>query len=379
MRRTLLRYVFVLPTLALLVRAQMNNGGDQSKLVLIPRPAPTHFFISGRVVLDDGNPLPERALVGILCSSQKRAQTHTDMQGSFALSLSNDESDGATTSGNVGADESWGGRMARGRSDPDLQGCELEAVLAGFTSEKFQLGRGIAGSGENNIGQVVLHRREQVEGLTISVTSALAPDEAQRAFNKGREQERKNKWDEALSSFERAVQIYPKYAVAWFELGRVQAKKNEGAEARRCWQQSVAADPKFVPPHQMLAQDAAKEGHWQELVEVTRQWLALDAVDSADAWFLNAVGNYSVGDLPTAERSVRQGIEIDQVHRIPKLQYLLGMILIQKQEYAEAAEHMQLYLHLASRPADITEAQKQMAEITRLSKSTGAAGGENKQ
>ena len=55
------------------------------------------------------------------------------------------------------------------------------------------------------------------------------------------------------------------------------------------------------------------------------------------------------------------------------------MILIQKQEYAEAADHMQLYLHLASRPADVTEAQKQMAEITRLSKSTGAGGGENKQ
>ncbi len=380
MRCALVSCVSALLTLVLTAAAQMNNGGDQSKFVPAPTPAPSQIFLSGKVVLEDGSPLPARAEVETVCNGQKRTRGHTDSYGSFSFSLPGEAgSDGTETqSGANGADESWGGRMAAGGREPDWRSCELEAVLPGFKSEMIQLGRGFAGFGENNIGQIVLHRMEHVEGLTISITSALAPEDAKKAFRKGLEQERKTKWEEAQASFERAVQIDPKYAVAWFELGRVQAQMDDGGEARRCWQQAVAADPKYVPPHQMLAQFAAKEGRWPELVEVTGKWLALDPVDFADAWFLNAVGNYFQGDLGSAEKSVRQGIKLDQRHRIPKLEYLLGMILMQRQAYAEAAEHMQLYLHLVRKPADVDEAQKQLAEIERLSASPGVARGEDK-
>ena len=67
-----------------------------------------------------------------------------------------------------------------------------------------------------------MHRLGQVEGLTISATSAMAPKDAQKAYEKGREKASKEKWDEAQQLFNKAVEIYPSYAVAWFDLGRVQ-------------------------------------------------------------------------------------------------------------------------------------------------------------
>ena len=62
-------------------------------------------------------------------------------------------------------------------------------------------------------------------------------------------------------------------------------------------------------------------------------------------------------------------MKIDDQHQVPKLEYLLGVILLQKREYQEAATHIQNYLKFATQPAEIEEAKKQLAEITRLSAS----------
>ena len=71
-------------------------------------------------------------------------------------------------------------------------------------------------------------------------------------------------------------------------------------------------------------------------------------------------------------------MKIDEHHQLPKLEYLLGVILIQKPDYQEAASHIQNFLHVASDPADIEGAQKQLAEINRISASAGGSVPEEK-
>jgi tetratricopeptide (TPR) repeat protein len=161
-------------------------------------------------------------------------------------------------------------------------------------------------------------------------------------------------------------------------LGRVAAQNSDRVEAERCWQQAIDADPKYVPSYPLLALAEAGQARWPRLVEVTEAWLALDPADYAEAWYLNSVGNYFVGNLASAEQSARQGIKLDSGHRVPKLQYVLGMILIQKRAYPEAAEHIQIYLQMVTKPADVNEAQKQLAEIERLSSGVKVAGVPNR-
>jgi hypothetical protein len=43
------------------------------------------------------------------------------------------------------------------------------------------------------------------------------------------------------------------------------------------------------------------------------------------------------------------------------------MLLLHKKDYAGASQHMQQYLSLATQPAELDEAHKQLAEIARLS------------
>lgn len=260
--------------------------------------------------------------------------------------------------------------MTRGtaaREQRNWRDCELQAVLAGFSSEVIDLASRMNTLESTDVGKVVLHRLAQVEGTSISVTSALAPSAARKALEKGRDEEKKGKLDQAQQSLEKAVQIYPKYASAWFELGQVQLLKKDPASAKHSFEQAVAADPRYVNPYNRLAQLAFEAKEWPQVVEITNKLLALNPVNFPFAYFFNSVANYYLKDFDAAEKSARQGIRVDDDHQVTKLQYLLGMVLLQKHDYQHAAEAMQQYLQFAKQPAEVEQAKKQLAEITRLS------------
>src|SRR5262249_35983022 len=170
---------------------------------------------------------------------------------------------------------------------------------------------------------------------------------------KGQEQQKKGKWDDAQKSFESAVAIYPKFAVAWFELARVQLQKNDSAGARNSFQQSISADPKYISPYHGLTQIAMHDHNWQELVESSEKVLALNPVSFPDAWLSNAIGHYFQQNFAAAEKSARHGLAIDGDHRFPKLEYILGVVLVQKPDYSEAAEHLRTFMKITSKTAEL--------------------------
>jgi tetratricopeptide (TPR) repeat protein len=106
---------------------------------------------------------------------------------------------------------------------------------------------------------------------------------------------------------------------------------------------------------------------WTDVVRYTNKVLALNPLNFPDAWFYNSVANFFLQNFPAAANSAEQGIKVDEQHKIPKLEYVLGMALINMKNLQAASEHMQRYLHLAKEPADIAEAQKELATIQRLS------------
>jgi tetratricopeptide (TPR) repeat protein len=337
-------------------------------------------FLTGKVVLDDGTQLTESASVQTLCSGRKQTVAHTDSHGGFSFELGDRTS--AVAAGISDADVDSSGAAATGRGiQRDWRNCELVAELPGFTSQSIDLSSRLSTFESADIGRLVLHRLGHVEGLTISATSAAAPRDAQKAYEKGREKASKQKWDEAEQSLAKAVEIYPKYAVAWYDLGRVQLHKNDAVQARHSFEQSIAADPKYANPYRGIAELETQQKQWQALVNVTGQLLALNPVNFPDAWFRNALGNYYLHNFAEAEKSARQGMKVDDQHQLPRMEYLLGVILVQERNYPEAATHIQNYLKVATEPAEIEDAQKQLAEVSRLSASVSdppAAAGDKK-
>jgi tetratricopeptide (TPR) repeat protein len=295
--------------------------------------------------------------------------THTDSHGNFSFEFGDRASAAAAGVAEADADSSWGPGASNRGNQRDWRDCELVANLAGFTSQPIDLASRMSTFESTDVGRLVLRRMGQVEGLTISATSAMAPKDAQKAFEKGRDKAGKQKWDEAQPLFEKAVEIYPKYAVAWFELGNLQLRKSESEAARHSFEQSILADSKYVNPYRGLAELDTQQKQWQPLVTVTDQLLALNPVNFPDAWLRNALGNYYLHNFAAAEKSARQGMKVDESHQLPKLEYLLGVILMQKREFQEATVHIQNYLRVATEPSEKEEAQKQLAEIGRLTAS----------
>jgi len=160
---------------------------------------------------------------------------------------------------------------------------------------------------------------------TPSATTAQAPGPARKAWEKGREQAKDNKLEQAQKSFEKAVEIYPRFAAAWCDLGRAQLRSSNLEGARHSFEQSVTADSKYVGPYGGLAQIALMERNWQGAADATNKLLALDPVSFVEAWYFNATANFYLGDFDAAEKSVRQGLKLDQDHHVVKFEYLLGL------------------------------------------------------
>jgi len=333
-----------------------------------PVPSSSTVFVSGKVVLDDGTELTEPAMIQTLCRGRRHSETYSDVHGNFSFRF------GDPTQGAVAAisDASSSDVTLRAgmQSALDLQDCQVQAELAGFSSQAVELNNRLGQLNNIDVGRVPLHRLAHVEGTSISVTSALAPAPAKKAFEKGLEQAKKSKWDDAQRSFERAVQIYPRYATAWYQLGRLQLRKNDVASAKQSFEQSVVADAKYVNPYDGLAQLAMQARDWKNVVEITSKLVSLNPVNFPDAYYENAAANYNLKNFDDAEKSALQGVRVDEAHQIPRLQYLLAMIFVQKQNYQAASEHMQLFLNQAKQPDDIDLGKKGLAEIQKSSAST---------
>ena len=332
---------------------------------------PVAAFLSGKIALDDGSRLSDPAAIQLICRGQRHTAGYTDLRGSFSFQF------GDTRSTTV-ADTSDASSTIMTRSDSmqderDWRDCELQAVLAGYSSPVIELASRMSRLESVDLGTITLHRLEHVEGTSISVTSMLAPKPAKKALEKAREEEKKGKWEQAQKSLEKAVEIYPKYAVAWTELGMVQIKQNETESAKKSFEQSVAADSKYVSAYDGLAQLAYRGNRWSEVVETTDKLISLNPVNFPYAYFLNGAANYQLGNFDVAEKNTRQGLRVDDAHQAPKLQYLLGMILARKGEYQEASEHIQQYLNVTKDPAEIEEAKKLLSEIDRVSAKPNSA------
>ena len=138
------------------------------------------IFISGKVVLSDGTPLPDRVKIERVCNGTPRLETYTDRKGRFSfevgrnLEMQDASSSSSFPDGFPGA-RSGGSSSQLGSQERSLWGCELRAALPGYRSDQLSLSN-IHYMDNPEVGTIILHPLGKVDGLTISVNSALAPN-----------------------------------------------------------------------------------------------------------------------------------------------------------------------------------------------------------
>jgi TolA-binding protein len=364
-----------------------NTNPNPSTTPNIPQP----IFLSGRVVVDDGSPLPEPATIIRVCNGNPRSEGYTDAQGNFGIELGNelgvmqDASEGHGLDG--GVDSGMGGMagmpgmptnasggagnmpVANSNStvntmaDRRLLNCELQARLAGYRSQSVMLVNRRP-LDDPDVGTILLHRLTKAEeGNTVSARSLAAPKDARKAFDKGLENIKKSKFDDAFREFQKAVMLYPSYSTAWCELGKLEVARGQTDIARGSFNEALKADPKYVDPYLQLSLLALNAKNWTELADFTGKAIALDSFDYPQEFLFSAVAHYNLHEFDSAEKSILRAETLDTHHAFPQIAYLKGLVQIQHKDYTGAAANLRAYLKLAPNAEDAPKVREQLTQL----------------
>ena len=340
------------------------------------------MFLLGRVATDDGTPVPHDALVERVCNARVRQQVHTTSRGDFSMELGSMTDSYLDATGDRSPQYGQASKVpGTGISRLELTNCELRATVSGFHSSVISLVELTPVSSSMNVGAIVVHRAAKIEGMTLSATPYMAPKDARRAYEKGLKAERNGRLADARQYFEKAVEIYPKYANAWFQLGTVLQKENQNDTARAAYTHATTIDSKFLPPYLSLASMAYEAEDWTQVLNLTNQLLDLDplkyakvtgyildldALDYAEAYFYNSAANYKLNKIEDAEKSALKAERLDLRTRFPQLHLLLAEIFARKNNYATAISEIQTYLELAPHAKDADQVRERLAKLEKL-------------
>ena len=358
-----------------------TNGNVNSSRSPFPEPSldqQRSIFISGRVALADGSPLPDRVKIERVCGITPRLEGYTDRKGRFSLDLGHNSemqdasSPTALPNGMAGRNRPLGSAAGSGLGQNALWGCELRAALPGYQSDSYPLSS-IHYMDNPDVGTLILHPVTKVDGLTVSVVSALAPKEARKAYEKAHDALAKNNPDDAQKYLEKAVEVYPKYSTAWHELGLLNEQRNHLEEARKDYQQAIANEPKLLPPYSRLGWLWMRDSKWQELADETEQWLKMDPANSPEAYYLSSVANLQLQRFDAAEKSAREEIKLDTAKKNPRAHYVLGLALAQQHKFADSADSLRTFLVAAPEAKDGEAVRQQLAQVEAAAKTSPGA------
>jgi len=330
-------------------------------------------FVSGDVRLEDGTAPPDAVQINRVCNGRSVLAARTDSMGHFSFSVSAGGKSTTTADAGEAPPQAADLNKALNASSTQytnpittaLRDCEVQAVLSGFRAASVPLSVRDT-SDDGRVGTIILHPLERSGALTVSVTTAAAPPAAKRAYDKAMESIAREKWDAAESELNKAVKIYPQFAIAWYQLGLARQKRNALPDAMEAWTEARKQDPKYIKPYESLAAAADHKQDWTAAEQYSRDWLQLDPDDFAAAYLINAVANANLNRIEAAELAARAGLRTDKDHKMPRLNYVLGLILMQKQEYAEAARYLRAYLEMVPSAHDARMVREQVAKLDRL-------------
>jgi tetratricopeptide (TPR) repeat protein len=333
-----------------------------------PAPPPRPIFLSGTVAVDDGSPLPGSVNIQAVCGVEQRTVAHTSARGDFSFQWGDHSGifEDASQSGMSAAFGGLNGNLPRGRgglSNP-LANCELRADVPGYLSNRVPLFN-YNSPDRIDVGTMIVHRMTGDEGTTVSVLSMKAPKNAKKSFHKGTDQFREHKYKDAAASFRKAVATYPEYADAWVSLGRAERQLGSREAAIHDFEKAIELDKKLLGPWQELGYMASDQSNWEQAAKYLDQAVRLDPMDSPLAWYVYAVANFNLMRYEIAERSIRTEMRLDQ-DRNPRAKFLLGLILMARNDMAGGAEALRSYLKAAPNAPDADVAKKQLLRAESL-------------
>lgn len=333
--------------------ARSNAGRATNYTSLEERQGDGLGFI-GKVAVEGATPPWDPIPVIVTCNGVVRYRTEADAKGQFTIRGNQSPSESVAAEKKL--HQEWAAQLI---------GCNVNADVPGFKSSTVRIANREA-MGSSDIGTITLRPDSATAGTSESATTAAAPKEAMKHFDKARSEWLSRNANGAERDLEKAVKIDPQFAEAWYQLGKLQQLKNDNDKALASYQKVVAADPKFVSPYEPIAELSATGKKWQDVANATSAALKLDPAGTPQLWYYDALGKYNLGQVDDAEASARKSLAMDPQHVAPNTEQLLAVMLAGQGQLEEALKHLQNSLTYVKPGPNAELIKQQIAQLEKV-------------
>ncbi len=313
------------------------------------------MIYTGRVYVGGGAPMPENIRVTARCNGGSRNsrpmvyQSFADNKGHFSFTFGQKDMAPMDASVNTSEQSFAVGNML-------LMMCDIQAAAPGFVPSTMTVQfRSSLDSSE--MGKLVLSPigGSSDMGGIVSAVSLMAPDDAQKEYSKGMRELRDSKVEKAEQHFRKAVERYPKYAVAWHKLAQIEMEAKDYKAARESLSKSMEADPKYVPPFIDMAVIMVGERQWADVQSLMTKAVEADSQHFPNAYFLLGIAKLQTGHPEEAAKSALRAEELDKQNQFPRIHLLVAEVLTIQGRQADAANEYKKYLEVdpQSKDADV--------------------------
>ncbi len=202
-----------------------------------------------------------------------------------------------------------------------------------------------------------------VRSSLVSATALAIPAKAKKEYLSACEALKEKKTDVAEKRLRKAVQEYSKYSAAWVTLGQLLARRDHNDEARSSCSQGATVEPNYLPAYLCLADLAAHEKAWTDVLEFSNRAIELDPATDPIAYEYNAAANLRINRLDDAEKSALRALTLDKNNSDPRLHFLLAQIYEAKGDGIQEIAQLREYLRLAKNPEDVAAVQQILAQL----------------
>ncbi|MCI0356674.1 MAG: tetratricopeptide repeat protein [Acidobacteria bacterium] len=178
----------------------------------------------------------------------------------------------------------------------------------------------------------------------LSAEEQLAPDEAKDLYKKGVEAFRQRRLEDSRAHFEKAIQLFPRFASAHSGLGVVLLELSDVAGAQAALESAIEINPNFAPPRVYLGALHNALHRYQEAVEHLRTATILRP-NSWMAHFELSRSFWALGDIDKAENHALRAHELQK--RVPQVHLMLANVHMARNNSAAALKEMDEALALS--------------------------------
>src|SRR5215475_3990469 len=293
------------------------------------------FVIFGRVRLPDGRPAQTKMKVFIEGVNGLRRDMLSDDHGNYEFRGIN------------------GGRYRVYATNPDApeQYCDpIEADTTRAYSNRLQV--------DVNLRLPLHKEKKNVNPGIVSASEAAQniPKSALKAYEQGLKLQKENKGEQALISFNQAIELYPEYFQALTERANLLMGRNQLAESVADFERALRLNDKYTPALRGLGYGQIQQKQFEAAVSNLERAFVLEPGAPLTLMLLG-YANLSLGRHEPAKQCLEEALKLGP-ESAARAHVYLAEVFAHEQKFKEAADSIRRYLTLKPDAADAADLRK---------------------